>query len=501
MRLELAPQERGKGYYLPPACFTLTKLEKKIFCECLYGIKVPSGYCSNIKNYVSLKDHKLVGMKSHDCHILMQHLLPVAIRGILPNHVRHAITRLCFFFNAISSKVIDPEKLDELQREVVVTLCQMEMYFPPSFFDIMVHLVVHLVREIKICGPVFLHYMWPYERHMGYLKSKVKNRGRPEGSIIRGVIDEEVLEFCTPYLPNTDHLGLPKSRHEGRLQGVGTIGRNFLKNIEDELVAKAHLLVLQHLQIVHPYLIEHQKILKSRNPLRTPEWLTQEHNRTFASWLKDLFFSKSSILSNDVGSELKWLAYGPKTPINSYEGYDINGYTFYTSRQDAKSVLQNSGVTLVASSFDYSSASNNNPSQSQMSYYGRIEEIWELDYVEFKFGLFRCKWVDNRRGVRHDDMGFTLVDFSRCGYQNDPFILASQAEQVFYVEDCSDRKWSVVVPTGKKLVGHDEQVELDELVDEMPSFSIGIPPVDVQSDHGEDDLPFVSTHSEGLLIT
>ena len=75
----------------------------------------------------------------------------MGIRDILPKKVRHAITRLCFFFNAIYSKVIDPFKLDELENEISIILCQLEMYFPPSFFDIMVHLIVHLMREIK-CG-------------------------------------------------------------------------------------------------------------------------------------------------------------------------------------------------------------------------------------------------------------------------------------------------------------------------------------------------------------
>ena len=110
-----------------------------------------------------MKDLKLVGLKSHDCHILMQQLLPVAIRDILPKKVRQAVTRLCFFFNAICSKVIDPEKLDEYENEAAIILCQLEMYFPSSFFDIMVHLIVHLVREIRFCGPVHLRWMYPIE--------------------------------------------------------------------------------------------------------------------------------------------------------------------------------------------------------------------------------------------------------------------------------------------------------------------------------------------------
>jgi len=116
-----------------------------IFCQCLGRVKVPQGYSLNIKNLVQLRDLKLVGLKSHDFHVLKQQLLPVAIRDILPNKVRLAITRLCFFFNAICSKVVDPMKLDELENEIVIILCQLEMYFPPAFFDIMVLLIVLLV--------------------------------------------------------------------------------------------------------------------------------------------------------------------------------------------------------------------------------------------------------------------------------------------------------------------------------------------------------------------
>jgi len=69
-----------------------------------------------------MQDLKLVSLKSHDCHILMQQL-PVAIRGILPKNVRQTITCLCAFFSSICNKVIDPLKLDELQAEIVIILC------------------------------------------------------------------------------------------------------------------------------------------------------------------------------------------------------------------------------------------------------------------------------------------------------------------------------------------------------------------------------------------
>ncbi|KAJ0856260.1 putative Transposase-associated domain-containing protein [Helianthus annuus] len=154
IREGLHPVAQPKGFFLPPACYTMSTKEKKMFCECLHGIKVPSNYSANIKRLVSLKDYKLLGMKSHDCHVLMTHMIPIAIRGSLPEKIRHTITKLCLFFNTIHSKIINPQSLESLQTEIIVTLCELEMYFPPSFFDVMVHLVIHIVREIQSCGPV-----------------------------------------------------------------------------------------------------------------------------------------------------------------------------------------------------------------------------------------------------------------------------------------------------------------------------------------------------------
>jgi Domain of unknown function (DUF4218) len=123
--------------------------KKNSLLGCLASIKVSIGYSST-------RELKLIGMKSHYCHVLLTQLLQVALQGILPSNVRHSITKLCFFFNAICFKVIDPGTLEKLQTDVVVTVCELEMYFPPSFFDIMVHLTVHLVQKIKLCGLILL---------------------------------------------------------------------------------------------------------------------------------------------------------------------------------------------------------------------------------------------------------------------------------------------------------------------------------------------------------
>ena len=65
---QLAPEQKEKNTYLLPVCYTWSRKEKIGFFQCLAGIKVPRGYSSNIRSLKSMKDLKLVTLKSHDCH-------------------------------------------------------------------------------------------------------------------------------------------------------------------------------------------------------------------------------------------------------------------------------------------------------------------------------------------------------------------------------------------------------------------------------------------------
>ena len=65
-------------------------------------------------------------------------------------------------------------------------------------------------------------------------------------------------------------------------------------------------------------------------------------------------------------------------------------------------------------------------------------DIWELDYRhDFKIPLFKCKWVNLSRGrVQVDpDYGMTIVDLNNLVYTDEPFVLANDVAQVFYVKD------------------------------------------------------------------
>ncbi|GJQ99368.1 putative transposon, En/Spm-like protein [Tanacetum coccineum] len=119
-----ARQEEDKTT-LPPAGYTLTNAKKYIFCETLSNIRVSQGYCSNFSSLVSLKDRKLIGLKSHDYHMLMQEFLPIAIRSIMHPPTRYAIIRMKLYRISSDTRQVlktknpgtDNEEKDEKQSQ------------------------------------------------------------------------------------------------------------------------------------------------------------------------------------------------------------------------------------------------------------------------------------------------------------------------------------------------------------------------------------------------
>ena len=188
----------GGNYFKPAAPYVLSKDEQKQFMEQLAGISVPTGYCGPIQKHII---HNRIGnMKSHDFHIFFQFVLPVCLRHLMHRGPRQAIIRLARLFTMICKKVINVTELDSLQQYAAETMSLMEVWFPPSFFDIMVHLPIHLVRQVKFCGPIANAWCYPVERHLNVLKKYIRNRAHPEGAIANAYLYDEALGFCTEYL-------------------------------------------------------------------------------------------------------------------------------------------------------------------------------------------------------------------------------------------------------------------------------------------------------------
>jgi hypothetical protein len=159
------------------------------------------------------------------------------------------------------------------------------------------------------------------------------------------------------------------------------------------------------MSIVSEYLDEHKEVLLRDNPRRNESWLANEHMRKFIGWFRDRISQSSDTQTSEY---LKKLARGPIFIIVTYQGYDMNGYSFHTEQQDKKSMYQSSGVRMDA--YDATG-------QDKNMYYCQIQEIWEPNFHGFKISLFRCNWVDATRGDVQDKYTFICFDLNHQGYK------------------------------------------------------------------------------------
>jgi hypothetical protein len=125
-----------------------------------------------------------------------------------------------------------------------VTMCQLEICFPPSFFDMMEHYMIHLADQILILGGMYMHHMYSYEHHMVIMKGYVRNHAHPEGSMIEGYTTKEVIECCVDYIKDGKPLGIPVSWHHVRLSEKGTKGHKTFTDVTYERVCEAYFSIM-----------------------------------------------------------------------------------------------------------------------------------------------------------------------------------------------------------------------------------------------------------------
>jgi hypothetical protein len=140
----------------------------------------------------------------------------------------------------------------------------LEMSFSP-FFYMQQHLMIHLVDQIHILGPLYLHSMFLYERYLAVLKSYVQNCAHPEGSLMEGYTTEEVVDYCADYVKDGKRIGLSIQLHEGRLRRRERMGQKSYVDRDYNSVSEAHFSVLQQLEIAALYIEEHLSELHRDN--------------------------------------------------------------------------------------------------------------------------------------------------------------------------------------------------------------------------------------------
>ncbi|XP_039117900.1 uncharacterized protein LOC120253690 [Dioscorea cayenensis subsp. rotundata] len=402
IRRELHPEYLSNGNTrLPPASFSMSNVEKDFFCHVLRNIKVPDAYSSNVSKAVNEKERKLQGLKSHDYHILLHDLLPIALRSSM-------------------SKQVTPR---------------------------------HYGTFKYIQNPLWF---------LLKLKNYVRNKRFPEGSIAEGYLAEECVTFCSRYLVDVKTVFDKPARNLRQVHdesiascylfqsGGEPIGKIDVVELDDRSWAQAHRYVLLHHEAIEPFQDEYKNIL--RYQMRGRRSIARDVNRkfteTFHEWLGQNISNRSEVIE-----DIKFLSKGPNRIIKRYKGLIINGYRFHTKSRERCRRTQNSGVLVTSSTMSYASTRDASPLEGNVDYYGILTDIIELDYFnKFKVVLFRCDWADvtNSRGIKNDKYGFTMVNFSRTIHTgehilDEPYVLSSQVKQVFYSENPKEPGWFVVI--------------------------------------------------------
>ncbi|BBG99515.1 hypothetical protein Prudu_009230 [Prunus dulcis] len=275
------------------AFFSMKPNDKKEFLKFVSSVKFPDGYASNIARCVNVDGGKFTGLKSHDCHVFMQRLLPVGIRHLLPEDVVKPIMLLSRFFSQLTAKTLRRTDMFQLRHDIVQVLCKFEMIFPPAFFTSMMHVMVHLPEEALLAGPASRR-----------AEKKCTQQGKAEGSIIEAWVQYESLTFCGIARPFGD---------PGR-------GESFSRNDMEV----AHWFVLNNCDEIMAYLDEHEQMMKREHPSHL---VARKHRELFPQWFLDSVNKLKSSNSPTYSDELYNLAFGP-IRAELFSGCNVNGVKF-----------------------------------------------------------------------------------------------------------------------------------------------------------------------------
>ncbi|KAK2637862.1 hypothetical protein Ddye_025657 [Dipteronia dyeriana] len=118
IRRVLHPMESNRKIVLSSTCYSMSNDEKKKLCWWLVNLKVLDSHSSNISRCVNAGENQISGMKTHDCHVFVERLLPLIVSEMLPRHVSEAVIKICEFFKNICANDLKDEDLECLETKL-----------------------------------------------------------------------------------------------------------------------------------------------------------------------------------------------------------------------------------------------------------------------------------------------------------------------------------------------------------------------------------------------
>lgn len=185
-------------------------------------------------------------------------------------------------------------------------------------------------------------------------------------------------------------------------------------------------------------------------------------------FLIELIMLLQLLKNGDVSSRLARLAKGPNFVAKVYKKYRLNGFVFSSSAHDAKLVSkQNSGISIKALTHFRASAKDKKLVEAEITYYGIIRQIIELDYVSFKETTFYCDWVrveDKTACMVDPQTNMVMVDLnkmkSKDHIKDEPYVCGFQSpKQVFYAKSPKNGPWFVVLYSPRRLTTSIDNLE------------------------------------------
>ena len=100
IRHELHLYEAGNKLMKLADEYNFSEVNQRKFYRFIRSIKFMDSFASKLSKNVALNDSRLLGLKSHDCHVIMQRLLPVGCQSLVSKNIRSTIAECVRFLSS-----------------------------------------------------------------------------------------------------------------------------------------------------------------------------------------------------------------------------------------------------------------------------------------------------------------------------------------------------------------------------------------------------------------
>ncbi|KAL9688997.1 hypothetical protein QQ045_033426 [Rhodiola kirilowii] len=338
--------------------------------------------------------------------------MPIAFRGFLPTHIWTAISELCTFFRDVCASSLDTVRMTQWKGNIVETLSD----------------------EVLLGGPVHYRWMYPFERFIYRLKNMVGNKSQVAASIVSAYLQLEITFLGSDYLgPEYKTKEKRQKRneivshhfHEEKISiynHPGQCGKVIRKRrlTELEFYTATHY-VLSNTPEFDMYFMTFNAELRQKYPTDNEAQLYDRTIRNLPRWIQKYIWELRGHC--DILQWVHDISLGFDHKVECTNTYKINNYRFCTEGFNAGKRKTCCQLQLKVQGGGY--------------FYGGIEEIINMrcrhsDHL--KFVLFKCRWFDPTHVLSTPSTGIVEVNSNRVYQPYDPFILAQQAEQVYFID-------------------------------------------------------------------